>query len=138
MIYILLILFLVKHHLADFEWQTPYMLRKFLPGKEYILPLAAHCLVHSALTFLISISFTRKLELSLYLSIFDFTIHFIMDRIKASPKLLGRYKALSAKEYPSSTDEQKANNVNFWKSLSFDQTVHHATHYVIIYFILRG
>lgn len=138
MIYVLLVVFQIKHFVSDFPFQNSYMLRKFLPGKEFILPLTLHCLVHATFTYLVTLGVTSNLKLSFLLSLLDFTIHFIMDRIKASPKLLGRFKALTAKEYATATNKQKEDNKLFWWSLGIDQMVHHLTHYVLIYLILRG
>ena len=61
-----------------------------------------------------------------------------MDRVKASPKMLGKFKALTANEFISATDEQKLNNKYFWWSLGLglDQAVHHLTHYFIIYLLV--
>jgi hypothetical protein len=75
-----------------------------------------------------------------------------MDRIKASPNLLGRYKALSADEMKSILSylptlgeagvqekfgDQLRSNVYFWWALGLDQGVHHLTHYAIIWMLLR-
>lgn len=138
MIFVLLILYQIKHFLADFPLQNEYMLKKFLPGKEFILPLASHCLIHSVITFLITLGATQKLPISLYLAALDFVVHFIMDRIKASPKLLGRFKPLTAKEYMDSSNEQKLHNKYFWWALGLDQGVHHLTHYLLIYLTLSS
>lgn len=138
MIFKLLVIFQIKHFVADYPLQNSYMLRKFLPGKEFILPLSAHCLVHAVYTFLIALSFNQTLKFSLVLALLDFIIHFIMDRIKASPNILGRFKPLTAKEYPYANDEEKKSNKYFWWSLGLDQAVHHLTHYFLIYLILRG
>lgn len=162
MIWLLLVLYQIKHLLADYFWQTEYMLKKFLPGKEFMLPLAAHCLVHSAFTFLITLGFTHKLVLSLYLAFLDFTIHFIMDRIKASPKMLGKYQALTKRDFieqidkmklmydskesntseiikaENSWEKRKLDNKKFWWSLGLDQGVHHLTHYLLIYLTLTN
>lgn len=137
MIYTLLVLFQLKHFIADYPLQTPYMLGKFKSGYDWVLPLSTHCLVHAVFTFLISIYFTWDLYHSLIYSALDFFIHFLIDRIKASPNLLGRYKPLTAETYPSSTQLQRKHNSYFWYSLGLDQGVHHLTHYVIIYLIMR-
>lgn len=93
-----LIVFQIKHWLADYPGQTPYMLGKF---KEtgWVRPLAAHCSVHMLFTFFIALGWTHNFLLSLGLGIFDFVVHFIMDRIKASPKMLGRYQALTKRDF---------------------------------------
>lgn len=119
MIFLLLVLFQIKHFLADYPLQGKYMLGKFKP-QGWVPPLAAHCGVHAAFTFLICIAFVRP-ELAIALSVFDFVIHFIMDRIKASPKMLGRYGM---------------NDKKFWWSLGLDQSVHHLTHYFIIWMLI--
>lgn len=96
MIFLLLILFQIKHGLCDFPFQTPYMLQKF-KDKGWVLPLSAHAGTHALGTFLILnlIPVRVPFEWTLILALFDFVVHFIVDRIKASPKLLGRYQVLS-------------------------------------------
>lgn len=116
----LLILFQIKHFVADFPLQGQYMLGKFKSGTEWILPLMAHSSVHAMGTFIISILFV-SFNVALSLAVLDFVIHSTMDRIKASPNLLGRFSM---------------DNKYFWWSLGFDQMIHHLTHYVIIFIIL--
>ena len=116
---ILLVLYQLKHFLADYPLQTAYMLGKF---KEvgWKLPLSAHCLVHSLMTFAICLIFT-DVTFTLMMVALDFSMHFLMDRLKASPNHLGRFKI-----------EQK----EFWWALGLDQMVHHLTHYFIIYLVV--
>jgi hypothetical protein len=122
MLFLLLVVFQVKHLVADYPLQTKYMLGKFKDGWDFFFPLWSHCLVHAYITFFIVMYFT---DISVAVKCFyiDFIIHFIMDRIKAGPKYLGRFKDM--------TDRK------FWWCLGLDQMVHHMTHYLIIYFILR-
>ena len=121
-IFTLLVLFQIKHYLVDFVIQIndSNSIRKF-DHKGWIGPLAKHAGDHSFLTFLIVYMLTQDWELGLVLAVFDFVIHFTMDRIKASPNILGRF------EYPTPP---------YWYSLGFDQMVHHLTHYTIIFFIV--
>jgi len=117
-IFCLLIIFQVKHFIADFLLQGEYMLGKFSKDCRVWVPaLTVHCLVHAVLTFGISFHFTKNLTLSLACSGFDFSMHFAMDRLKASPNLWGRFEI--TEKY-------------FWWALGYDQTVHHLTHYGII------
>lgn len=134
MIFVLLVIFQIKHFVADYPLQTPYMLKKFLGGRDWIIPLACHAGVHALFTLLIALAV--KPEVAFLVAGIDFTLHFIMDRIKASPNMLGKYKALTAKDYMSSTPEQKKHNTYFWWSLGLDQSVHHLTHYLIIWILL--
>lgn len=113
----LLIIFQFKHFLADFPLQGKYMLGKF-KDKGWILPLASHCLVHGIMTLIIILAFNPGFW---WLCLVDFILHFTMDRIKASKKLLGRF-----------TPEQPY----FWWSLGFDQMFHHFTHYLIIWILV--
>lgn len=153
----LLIIYQVKHFLADYPLQSGFMLKKFLPGWDFFFPLVAHCAVHAAMTLGIVMWWNPALW---WLALVDFGVHFVMDRIKAGPKYLGRYKALSGKEYVALLDkktnqsiahfrtvqkklekEKKAvfrGNVFFWWSLGLDQMVHHLTHYYIIWRLLIG
>lgn len=128
----LLVIYQIKHFLADFPLQTGYMLGKFKDGWGFLPPLLAHVGVHAVFTFVIVLFFTESIFLAFVLSVFDFTVHFFMDRIKAGSKYLGRYKPLTAKEYSSATKKQKQHNMFFWWSIGLDQMVHHLTHYAII------
>lgn len=122
-IFLLLILFQLKHFIADFPLQTYYMLGK-MQRTNWIKPLAAHAAVHAYITFLItSISINPHSKLVLILPIADFIVHFIVDRIKASPDLGGRFTP---------------NQPYFWWILGLDQMTHHLTHYVFIYFIITS
>lgn len=116
---ILLVIFQLKHFIADYPLQTPYMLGKAnITG--WVRPLVAHAFVHSMFTLSITLFFVN-LKIALLLAIMDLTIHFIVDRIKASPSLGGRFNPTQP---------------YFWWALGADQMVHHLTHYVFIYVIL--
>lgn len=120
----LLVIYQVKHWLADYPLQGQYMLGKFKPGWDFVPPLSAHAGVHGAFTFTIACLFCwGQLGFQLELALFDFVVHFTMDRIKAGPRILGRWKP---------------DNKLFWWALGFDQMIHHLTHYVCIYAILRA
>lgn len=157
MIWILLVIMQFKHFIADYPLQGKYMLGKF-KDKGWILPLASHCFVHFIFTSLITGVITHRLDLSLIFAFIDFTIHFIMDRIKASPKMLGKFQALSKQEMitiiqqkeefkTSQLDQNKIelnkinnlklkSNVLFWWFLGIDQMVHHLTDILIIALIM--
>lgn len=115
-IFYLLVVYQVKHFLADFPLQGQYMLRKTLPGFKFILPLALHCATHASLSFAIVLFVNPKLW---WLAIFDFCVHFTMDRIKSAPSLLGRFNNMESSSY--------------WNCFGFDQMVHHITHYYIVF-----
>lgn len=117
--FILLLIFQLKHFIADFPLQFPYMLRKFRPGWDFVLPLTTHCLVHAAITLAIVLMVNTELW---WLAIFDFIAHFIMDRIKSGPRYLGRFKDSTTTLY--------------WFAFGFDQMVHHITHMIIVYVLI--
>jgi hypothetical protein len=116
-LFALLIFFQIKHFLCDFPLQGKYMLGKFRPGWGFLAPLTVHCLVHASFTLALLWAFSH-LDLW-YLAVIDFVAHFTMDRIKAGPKYLGRFKDMYSPY--------------FWWSLGVDQSVHHLTHYFIIW-----
>lgn len=154
-IFILLIVYQIKHLLADYPLQGRYMLGKFKGGTDWIMPLLAHVGVHAAFTTVIALFYVP--QHAILLGALDATIHFIMDRIKASPNMLGRFQALSKREmmeviehfkyfeqFPLSNTTMQTkpqevakvkSNTYFWWSLGLDQMVHHLTHYGIIYII---
>lgn len=162
-LFALLVVYQLKHFLADYVLQGRYMLGKFQPGWEFVGPLLAHVGVHALFSYTISL-FTFRLVLgvpapteffywALLIAGTDASVHFVMDRIKASPRYLGRFKALSGREYMSvlpyldtpwtapADFVQEArrmfrSNKLFWWSLGLDQMVHHLTHYGCVYLIL--
>lgn len=115
----ILILLLIKHYIADFLLQSDWM--AYGKGKltNWFIPLLSHCLIHGVLTFCVIIIF-YSLPIALLYGIIDTVIHFIIDRIKAHPKLGGRWNP---------------NERNFWLALGADQLAHNLT-YVVIYLSL--
>lgn len=98
MIWLLLILFQVKHFVADYPLQGQYMLGKFKKSPDFVLPLLAHVSVHAGMTFLIAV-FCVSPGLALGLALLDAVIHFVVDRVKASPDMLGRFKPLTKSDF---------------------------------------
>lgn len=114
-----MIAFQVKHFVADYPLQFPYMLRKFRPGWDFVLPLTAHCAVHALGTLAICLYVRPQLW---WLTLCDFAVHFVMDRLKSGPRFLGRFK--------------DATGTMYWVSFGFDQMVHHLTHILIAWVLL--
>jgi hypothetical protein len=155
-LFVFLVLFQIKHFLADYPFQTEYMLGKFKDA-GWMEPLAFHAGVHAAMTMYLATVFGS--HHIFFLGTIDFGIHFIMDRIKASPKLLGRFKALAASEFPQvkaeanksglvwtsphwakadAAEERLDGNRYFWWALGLDQMVHHLTHYLVLGLMVAG
>lgn len=152
LLFLLLIIFQLKHFLADYIFQGEYMLGKFKPDWSFVKPLLAHVAVHAAMTFVIAI-FLVPWYVAALLGFGDAIIHFAMDRIKAGSKYMGRWKPLTGEQWmmyknasiqdlPSQRSfrveaiAKLRSNVLFWWALGIDQMVHHLTHYGIIYFII--
>lgn len=119
LVFLLLIVYQIKHYIADFPLQREYMLKKTLPHWDFVLPLSLHCAVHAAGTLIICLIFAPQLW---WLSLLDFVMHFVIDRIKSGPRYLGRYHDLSRS--------------GFWNVLGLDQMAHHLTHILFIYLIV--
>lgn len=132
----LAIIFQISHFLADYPLQNKYMLGKFRPDWGFFFPLLAHVGVHATFTFLITIWIVGW-KVAIGLAIFDATIHFWMDRIKAGPKYFGRFKPLTAETIKVATSKELRHNSYFWISLGFDQMIHHLTHYAIIWLCIK-
>lgn len=119
LIFQLLLVFQIKHFLADYPLQVPYMLGKF-KAEGWELPLFTHASVHAIMTFGIVLYFLSW-KIALTMAIFDLIVHFTVDRVKASPHLFGKYQP-----------HEKI----FWIALGGDQFMHHITHYIIIFTIV--
>ncbi len=130
----LILLMETKHLFADFFWQTEKHLGKF--GKtKWVIPLADHCLRHAVLTLVICLAANPTMW---WLCLVDFVAHFIMDRVKASPDLMGRYESLSKREYYAATNSQRRSNKFFWWCLGIDQYVHQLTSLFIVWMLCGG
>lgn len=118
--FVLLVIFHVKHFLADFPLQFNFMLKyKVSPNWQFLVPLSLHCLTHSLFTLLIVLIIDPSYW---WLALLDFAVHFVMDRLKAGPRYLGRFN-----------DPSKS---SFWISLGFDQMVHHLTDILVIWILV--
>lgn len=118
-VFMLMIVFQVKHFAADYIFQYNYMLKKVSPGWDFLVPLLLHCFVHSLLTLIICLIFTPHLW---WLSLVDFVIHFFLDRLRSGPRYLGRFK-----------DPHKS---IFWWILGADQMMHHLTHIWLTWYMI--
>jgi hypothetical protein len=122
-ILVLLLAFQVKHLLADYYWQEPYMYENKGKSVGWFKPLLYHAIVHGAITLAIIVcTWTLNQELSLWtllLVLFDMSTHFIIDRWKAIQ--------------PETPSESK-----FWINLGIDQMLHHIVGIVIVAIIVSG
>lgn len=120
LVFTLVIIFQLKHFIADFPLQSSYMLMKQRADWSFFTPLLVHSLVHAAMTLVIVLWFAPSLW---WLSLVDLTVHFILDRIKAGPKYLGRFNDIHKK--------------SFWFFFGLDQMLHHLTHLYFIWMIVK-
>lgn len=115
----LLVIFQVKHFLADFPLQGEYMLHKVSGGWAFLLPLTFHCLVHATMTLGIVLAVNPKFW---WLAALDFIVHFVVDRLKSGPRYFGRFHDKSRPAY--------------WSIFGLDQMVHHVTGFYIIWVVV--
>ena len=105
-----LVIFLVKHLVADFFLQTSWMANGKEQTQGWLAPLTAHVAIHAAATGLI---FAALAPAYTWLAAVDFAIHFGIDRAKG---LLNRFFG------------NDVTKTGFWWLLGIDQTLHHLTH----------
>lgn len=115
---LLLLTLQLKHFICDYPLQGQYMLGK-AGVTNWVKPLATHSLVHAAGTFIVFVWINPNL--ALLLAFVDFVLHFIVDRLKASPNLGGRWN-------PSQP--------YFWWALGLDQMAHHVINILFVYYAL--
>ena len=119
-IFILLIVFNVKHFFGDFVFQTSYMvLGKAKEGWGFIKPLSLHCLVHVALSGAIIVCVDFRF---LWLVPIEFVIHFIIDRLKSGPRYGGKFPMM---KFPKM----------FWALFGLDQFLHQLTYIGLTWFL---
>lgn len=120
-IIIFFILIEIKHFVCDYPLQNKYMLGKFKEFPRFIMPLFVHCLVHAIGTYIVLI--VLGLSQLWWLVLVDLITHFVIDRVKADKKLLGRWQ-------PSQS--------MFWTALGLDQYCHHVVHVLIALIIIKS
>ena len=112
---VLLTLFGIKHFLADFLWQFPFMVQdKSQYGASGGM---THASLHGVLTFFVLIGFARP-EDAVTLALIDSFVHYHIDwaKMKLNSKL----------GWSPTTHEQ------FWWLLGLDQYLHAVTYVVFV------
>jgi hypothetical protein len=117
----LLILYQVKHFVADFVLQNVWMLQKGKAGWDFLLPLTIHCAVHALMTLAVVLYINPAFW---WLVVLDFVVHFTTDRLKAGPRYLGRFSDIRSQAY--------------WVCFGLDQMIHHLTHIYICWILAIG
>lgn len=108
----------LKHFLADWVWQTNWMVNGKRRVEGWITPLLAHAGLHGVLTYVVVLAVIRNSEIAFITAIFDSACHFIIDRIKSNPTWSFLWDDPSKKSY--------------WIVMGLDQLLHQMT-YVIIW-----
>lgn len=124
-ILLLMTAFLLKHFFADFPLQTVYMLGKGKKGLEWIMPLAAHCLVHALFTAIIITIYDYDF---VWLAGLEFVIHFIVDRVKATQRL---------PQGPWNDQERGKLLSKYYFFFGLDQLAHGLTYIGLIYIMVN-
>jgi hypothetical protein len=164
LIFVLLAAFNLKHFIADWLWQTDYHQGKAKRGWGFLGPLLSHVSNHFILTttisavVLIHFDHPAPFGFGMLIGLGDAVVHFIMDRIKAGPKYMGRWKMLTGNEVARAKEmllkegdvttwagwldhlgasSWLRGNQLFWWSLGFDQAIHNLTNYAAIYAVLK-
>lgn len=143
-----IIAFLFKHFIADFQFNS--YPEQYSEGADGFLKLAQHAGFHGLLTFFIASMLTKDLSLSFVLGVFDFTFHFIVDRIKTSEFMLGRYEYLSKKEISYIKEWTRQNGSNreidnilkgnrrFWLTFGATQAINKSIDAFILLVIIQS
>jgi hypothetical protein len=107
-----MILFLVKHLIADFFFQTQWMIAAKGRSSNWILPLAAHSAIHALGTLAICLLLAPAL---FWFGAVDMVVHFSLDR---------------GKEYWVRRAAVTPREPLFWRLLGIDQSLHGLTHFI--------
>ena len=126
---VLLLAFQVKHLIADYYLQFPYMYENKGKPIGWLKPLIDHSLVHAGLSILIvaiygtitlpNVEPAYSYALIICVFLFDFVTHFITDRWKATRK-------------------GGPDTSGFWKNLGIDQMIHHTVGILIVWYMTIG
>lgn len=115
---LLLVLLQVKHFIADFYLQFPYMIEE--KGTYWAEGGRHHALVHTAGTFLtLAWVMPESIDMAVYLAFLDGVIHYHIDWAKMN---------LSRGLTPADSA--------FWHWLGFDQALHQLTYLILVAIII--
>ena len=117
-IILLLVLLQVKHFIADFWLQFPYMVEE--KGTYWAEGGRHHALMHTAGTFLVLAALMPMIEWAIYIAFLDGFIHYHIDWFKMNVS-----RNLTPKDQA------------FWTWLGFDQALHQLTYLGIIAILLQ-
>lgn len=101
---LLIALLLTKHFLADFPWQTQWMVREKATS---LTALVSHGLVHALLTLLVILAVTGTWRPDI--ALWELLAHCAIDAIKAQSR-------------------RPPSDPRFWTLLGLDQWAHHMTY----------
>ena len=110
-----LTLLFIKHWIADFVVQFPYMVeQKGTYGAEGGIH---HSLIHAVSTWLIMLAVFQNTAIAVFTALFDGLVHYHIDWLKMN---INRWRGLSIKDN------------EFWMWLGADQLAHSLTYIAII------
>jgi hypothetical protein len=104
------------HFLADFPFQTPYMLRKN-DSRKWFLPLVSHALSHGILSFFVVARY--GLDLGMQFGGINAFLHLMID-------------FFTGQMLPDIEQERKT----FWVKLGFDQWLHYLSYLYMISMVI--
>lgn len=104
-----MIIFAIKHVIADFVLQTSWMATGKDAKTGWALPLLVHCAVHGVLATAILLVLAPRFW---FLGVADFIVHLIIDRAKGF--CVVRFKVTMEHQW-------------FWWLIGIDQALHHLT-----------
>lgn len=104
-----MVVFAVKHVIADFVLQTSWMATGKDAKTGWALPLLVHCAIHGVLAIAILLVLAPRFW---FLGLADFALHLIIDR---------------AKGFCVSTFRVTMDHQWFWWLIGIDQALHHLT-----------
>ena len=106
--------FIVKQLLADYFFQTAWMVHGKSGATGWLVPLSVHAGIHAALTLAIALAVRPGLW---WLAAIDFALHLAVDRGKAN---LNRRLGLTPKD------------PGVWWTIGTDQAIHQVTHFIFV------
>lgn len=120
----LIAMLLIKHWLADFPWQSQWMVANKARGGAAML---AHGAVHAGLSAVVLATWAactsaseRLWLLALLCVVMEFYAHCIIDVFKAHPRWGGRWTPAQPR---------------FWTMLGLDQLAHHLTYVLMVWLL---
>lgn len=131
-IFILLLAFQLKQFFCDYPIYPEFLLKRFKGSG--LTAFIVHSGIHSFMTLGICLILSSSgFGLAVLMACLDFVIDFMLNQFRSRSETIARFRPLDLDEFLAASRKEKRNHRLYWAFFGLDQTIHHLTHYAIVF-----